>query len=69
VTCERDALLPKQNFIVHGSMYQMGKDNKPAQPFRIGKRKGDHAFMNEAIANDFTGPHVFTADCIDMPCK
>jgi hypothetical protein len=60
-----DALLPKRNFIVHGSTYQMGKDNKPPQPHRIGKRKGDFDFMNEAVANDFTGPHVFTAEGID----
>jgi hypothetical protein len=60
-----NALLPKRNFIVHGSTYQMGKGNKPPQPYWIGKRKGDFVFMNEAVANDFIGPHVFTAEGID----
>jgi hypothetical protein len=60
-----DALLPKRNFIVHGSTYRMGKSDKPAQPYRIGKRKGDREFMNEVMASDFTAPHVFTVDGID----
>jgi hypothetical protein len=60
-----NALLLKRNFIVHGSTYHMGKGDKPTQPYRIGKRKGDREFMNEAMANDFIGPHVFTADGID----
>jgi hypothetical protein len=36
-----DILLPKCNFIVHGTTYQIGKDSIPAQPYRIGTTKGD----------------------------
>jgi hypothetical protein len=60
-----DNMKPKRNFIVHGSTYQMAIGDKPTQAYRIGKLRGDHAFMNEAIANDLTGPHVFTAEGID----
>jgi hypothetical protein len=58
-------LLPKRNFIVHGSTYQLAKDGKPAQAYRIGKDRGDGEFLNHAIRNDFTGPHVFTAEGVD----
>jgi hypothetical protein len=51
---------------VHGATYQIGKDGKPAQAYRIGKTEGDEAFMNAAMANNYTGPHVFTTEGIDM---
>jgi hypothetical protein len=60
-----DALRPKRNFIVHGSTHQIGLSDKPTQPYRIGKRQGDYDFLNDAILNDFTDPHVFTVERID----
>jgi len=60
-----DVLLPKRNFIVHGSTHHIGLSDKPPQPYRIGKRKGDYNFLNNAILNDFTDPHVFTIERIN----
>ena len=72
-----DILLPKRNFIVHGTTYQIGKESLPAQPYRIGITKGDFDYMNRAIAQDFTVPHAFsveklaavTADCVALRRK
>jgi hypothetical protein len=61
---ELDRLLPKRNFIVHGTTYQMGIGEKLPQPYRIGMTKGDKNFMNNAIANNLEGPHVFTTSGI-----
>ena len=61
VYTDLEALLPKRNFIVHGITYQIGTATKPAEAYRIGKRKGDHDFMGEAMANNLLGAHVYTA--------
>jgi hypothetical protein len=60
-----NALLPKRNFIVHGSTYQIGLSDRPPQPYRIGKRKGHYGFLNDAVLNDFADPHVFTVERIN----
>ena len=64
VYAELDRLLPKRNFIVHGITYQMGIGEQLPQPYRIGMTKGDKNFMNNAIANNLEGPHVFTTSGI-----
>jgi hypothetical protein len=56
---------PKRNFIVHGTTFQLARNDKPAQVYRIGKRKGDEAFLNDVTSKDFTAPHVFTREGID----
>jgi hypothetical protein len=40
-------------------------NGEPPQPYRIGKRKGAYDFINDAIMNDFTDPHVFTVERIN----
>jgi hypothetical protein len=59
-----DALLPKRNFIVHGSTYELAMADKPPQAYRIGKTKGDTELLGPVIANNLTGPNVFTIDGI-----
>jgi hypothetical protein len=59
-----DILLPKRNFIVHGSTYEMAMGDKPPQPYRIGKIRWDAEFMGPVFANNLTGPNVFTTDGI-----
>jgi hypothetical protein len=59
---ELDNLLPKRNFIVHGTTYEIGKDSIPAQPYRIGMKKGDLDSMNRFIAEDFNVEHAFSVD-------
>jgi hypothetical protein len=58
VEVELAGLLLKRNLIVHGTTYQLGKDDTPPQPYRIGMTRAG-AFLNEAIA-DLDAPHVFT---------
>jgi hypothetical protein len=61
---ELDALLPKRNFIVHGTTLEAGNHKIPSQPYRIGKRKGQADRLMQAISDDLVGPHVFTTDSI-----
>jgi hypothetical protein len=61
---ELDILLPKRNFIVHGTTYQMGKNSDSVQPYRIGITRGDFDRTNWSIAQLFDGPHAFTVERI-----
>jgi hypothetical protein len=61
---ELDILRPMRNYIVHGTTYEIGKENIPAQPYRIGMTKGDYDHMGQAIAKDFEVPHAFTVERI-----
>jgi hypothetical protein len=66
VYAELDTLLPKRNFIVHGTTYQIGKNSDSVQPYRIGMTRGDFDHMNQFIAQDFDGPHAFTVERIAL---
>jgi hypothetical protein len=66
VYAELDTLLPKRNFIVHGTTYQIGKNSDSVQPYRIGMTRGDFDHMNQFIAQDFDGPHAFTVERIGV---
>jgi hypothetical protein len=59
---ELDTLLPKRNFIVHGTTYYgIGKNS---EPYRIGMRRGDFDRTNWSLAQLFDGPHAFTVERI-----
>lgn len=64
VNKELDKLLPKRNFIVHGTTYQIGRGDIPTQPYRIGMTRGDRYSMREVIEQNFNVPQAFTTDKI-----
>jgi hypothetical protein len=64
-----DILLRKRNFIVHGTTYQIGKENIPVQWYRIGMTRGDYDHMNDAITQNFDVPHVFTVERISAATR
>jgi hypothetical protein len=67
-----DRLLPKRNFIVHGTTFEIGKGEEPIVAYRIGAPKKNTGYMNEFISNP-SAAHSFTAaqvrkatqECID----
>jgi hypothetical protein len=56
-----DALLPKRNFIVHGTTYEIGRGEEPIVAYRIGAPKKNTDYLNEFIANP-SAAHSFTAE-------
>jgi len=64
-----DALLPIRNFIVHGTTHQMGRSEAETQPYRMGRRKGDNAFMDRAVLANMQGEHVFTIAKVEEATK
>lgn len=55
-----DAVLPKRNYIVHGTTYELGEEGVSTQPYRIGRKRGDLSYMSKAVKNDFSGENVFS---------
>jgi hypothetical protein len=56
-----DALLPKRNFIVHGTTFEIGRGEEPIVAYRIGARKKNIDYMNDFISNPSVA-HSFTAE-------
>ena len=55
-----DLLLPKRNFIVHGSTHELFTKDKAKQWYRIGMARGNADYFVQAFKENLTGPHVFT---------
>ena len=56
---ELDVLLEKRNDIVHGLTLEVGNDDIPVQPYRIGMRKGDDLdSINRFVAKNFNVERV-----------
>jgi hypothetical protein len=55
INTELDRLVQKRNWIVHGTTYQIGKNADDAQPYRIGKTRGDRGGLG--CLNSFSACH------------
>ncbi|TPQ32983.1 hypothetical protein C2U70_20370 [Bradyrhizobium guangdongense] len=64
IFADLDSILPKRNFIVHGTTMEMGVGDGPIVAYRVGAPKGNIHYLNEVISSTGQAAHVFTAERI-----
>jgi hypothetical protein len=64
-----DAILPKRNFIVHGSTFEIGIGNGAPIAYRIGAPKKNIDYMSEFVRKKESVAHSFTAEQVRQATK